>query len=268
MSSIRRLSNLYRLEKEGIYRILIPPVLYQRYRVDPVTLCNERGERVVRFFCPPGDRTCLVEMKFPATEDPIYSLQLTDSADLTQIELDFVVVNDPLSSKFDTHVDELGRDTLFGWASRNLTEEQKAMEAGLFPGQVRKGLGLTRDLIRVLEFFCRMMNLKSIRLEALFYHNAVTYERYGFSYFSSYQMMKRIHEGFQPGGKIFEKLDGSTPFRKPEFAQTVRGRSWAIHDGILLEVSDDLLEEGWVSPVMYRMVENPRSMITFPDPVY
>jgi hypothetical protein len=60
-----------------------------------------------------------------------------------------------------------------------------------------------------------MMDLKAIRLEALFYHNAITYERHGFSYFSGYQLMKRIHEGFQPGGKIFEKLDNSTPFRNP-----------------------------------------------------
>ena len=178
------------------------------------------------------------------------------------------MVNDPLSPKYGTHVDEEGKDTLFGWASRNLVEEEKAMEAGLFPGQVRKGLGLTREVIRLLEFFCKMMDLKAIRLEALFYHNAVTYERHGFSYFSSYRMMQRIHEGFQPGGKIFEKLDSSTPFRRPEFAHTVRGRSWAIHDGILLEAEDDVLEEGWVSPVMYRMVDNPRSMITFPDPVY
>lgn len=268
MSRIRRLNSLYRLEKEGLYRILIPPVLYQRYRIDPVLLCNERGERVARFFCPQGDRTCLVDLKFPEMEDPVYSLQLSDSTDVTQIELDFVVVNDPASQKYNTHVDEQGKDTLFGWASRNLGEEEKALEAGLFPGQVRKGLGLTREVIRLLDFFCKMMDLKSVRLEALFYHNAVTYERHGFSYFSSYQMMKRIHEGFQPGGKIFEKLDGSTPFRRPEFAHTVRGRSWAIHDGILLAVSDDLLEEGWSSPVMYRMIDSPRSMITFPDPVY
>jgi hypothetical protein len=80
--------------------------------------------------------------------------------------------------------------------------------------------------------------------------------------------MKRIHELFQPGGKLFDKLDHSTPFRKAEFASTVRGRSWAIHDGILLDSEDDLLEEGWESPVMYRMVGKPRGMITFPDPVY
>jgi hypothetical protein len=268
MATIRRLNNLYRLEKEGVYRILIPPSLFRRFRVDPVTLCNERGERVIRFFCPQGDRTCLVEMKFPEMEDPVYSLQLTDSQDITQIELDFVVANDPDAPKYNTHVDEQGKDTLFGWATRNLPEEKKAMEAGLFPGQVRKGLGLTREVIRLVEFLCVMMDLKAIRLEALFYHNAITYERHGFSYFSGYRMMKRIHEGFQTGGKIFAKLDDSTPFRNPTLAHTVRGRSWAIHDGILQDVEDDVLEEGWASPVMYRMIENPRAMITFPDPIY
>jgi hypothetical protein len=127
---------------------------------------------------------------------------------------------------------------------------------------------LTCEVIQVLEFFCRMFDIKSIRLESLFYHNAVTYERYGFSYFNGYAQMKRIHELFQPGGSLFEKLDNSTPFRKPELAHTVRGRSWAIHDGILAEIDDALMDEGWVSPVMYRMVGKPRGMTTFPDPIY
>ena len=142
------------------------------------------------------------------------------------------------------------------------------MEAGLFPGQIRKGLGLTREVVRLLEFFCGIFDIKTIQLEALFYHNAITYERYGFSYFSGYRQMKRIHELFQSGGTLFNKLDNSEPFRKPEFAHSVRGRSWAIHDGILQEIDDDVLEEGWVSPVMYQMVGKPRSMITFPNPAY
>jgi len=266
MAWIRRISHLSLPEKVGLYRILIPPSLYHRFGIDPLALCNEKGERVVRFFCPKGERTSLVEIKLPGMEDPLYSIQLTDSNDFTQIDWDFLVVNDPASPKFNTHVDEEGRDTLFGWATRNLGEEEKALEAGLFPGQVRKGMGLTREVIRVLEFFCLIFDVKSIQIEALFYHNAITYERHGFSYFSGYAQMKRIHEQFQPGGKLFHKLDGSTPFRNPAFAHTLRGRSWAIHDGILTETEDDLLDEGWVSPKMYRMVGKPRGMITFPDP--
>jgi hypothetical protein len=268
MAWIQRISRLTRPEKEGLYRILIPPSLYHRFSIHPLLLVDSSGKRVVRFFCPEGDRTCLVEIKLTTMEEPLYSIQLTDTTDETQINMDFLIVNDPASPKFNTHVDQEGRDTLFGWASRNLPEEERAMEAGYFPGQVRAGLKMTREMIEVLEFFCRIFDMKSIRLEALFYHNAITYERYGFSYFDSYALMKRIHTLFQPGGALYEKLDGSTPFRKREFAGTVRGRSWAIHDGILLDVQDDLLEEGWVSPVMYRMVGNPRGMVTFPDPVY
>jgi hypothetical protein len=268
MPWIQRISRLSRSEKEGLYRILIPASLYERFGIDPISFSNEKGKKVVRFFSPSGDRTCLVEIRLEGTEEPLYSIQLSDSNDFTQIEWDFIVVNDPGSPKFNTQLDQEGRDTLFGWANRNLLEEERAMEAGLFPGQARKGLGLSREVVNVIEFFCRIFDIKTIRLEALFYHNAISYERYGFSYFRGYRQMKRIHELFQSGGGLFNKLDNSTPFRRPEFAHAIRGRSWAIHDGILSEIDDDLLDEGWVSPVMYRMVGNPRAMVTFPDPVY
>lgn len=268
MPWIQRINRLPSPEKEGFYRMLIPPQLYHRFGIDPLSLCTEKGQKVVRFFCPEGDRTCLVEIMLPGMEDPLYSTQLSDTNDFTQINWDFLVVNDPGSLRFNTHVDQEGRDTLFGWATRNLTEEKKAMDAGLFPGQTSKGLGLTRKVFHLLEFFCRVFDIKSIRLEALFYHNAITHERHGFSYFGGYRLMKRIDELFQPSGRLFNKLDNSTPFRKPEFAHTVRGRSWAIHDGILGEIDDDLFDQGWVSPVMYHMVGKPRGMITFPNPRY
>jgi hypothetical protein len=268
MSWIYRINNLPHAEKEGIYRILIPSSLYHRFKIHPLSFSDAVGKRTVRFFFPPGDRTCLVELKLAEMEDPLYSIQLSDTNDFTQVGWDFLFINDPASPRFLTHIDENGRDTLFGWASRNIEEERKAVEAQLFPGQTRRGLGLTGEAIDALEFFCRIFDIKSMRLEALFYHNAVTYERHGFSYFSGYAMMKRINELFQPGEALHKALDGSTPFRKPEFARTIRGRSWAIHDGVLLEAGDQILDEGWGSPVMYRMVGKPRHMITFPDPIY
>jgi hypothetical protein len=267
MSCIYRINRLSKAEKEGLYRILIPPSIFHRFNISPFSLCNDKGRKVVHFFSPYGDRTCLVEVKLPGTEDPLYSIQLTDSVDHTQIDWDFVIVNDPESPMFNTHIDHEGRDTLFGWASRNIEEEERAMAFGLFPGQIRKGLGLTLEIIHVLEFFCRIFDIKTIRLEALFYHNAITYERYGFGYLSEYKQMKRINELFQPGEKLYKKLNNKTPFRKPDSAHTVRGRSWSIHDGILNEIKDDCFPEGWISPMMYRMVGQPREMITFPDPV-
>ena len=268
MPWIQRISTLSQPEKEAFYRILIPPSLFVRFGIDPVYLVRGKGERSVRFFCPRGDRTCLVEVKVPGMEDPLYSLQISDTGDWTQLDWDFLIVNDPSSPRIGIDTDACGRDTLFGWASRNLPEEAEALAAGLFPGQVRKGLKLTGDVVNLLEVFCRIFDIKSIRLEALFYHNAITYERYGFAYFSGYGEMRRIHELFQPGAELFRRLDRSTPFRQPEFAHTVRGRSWAIHDGILEDLQDDVLDGGWVSPVMYRMVGKPRGMVTFPDPVY
>jgi hypothetical protein len=265
---IQKISNLSPNEKEGFYRILIPPTLFHQFGLDPITFKDVSGRKAIRFFSPRGDRTCLVEIKISTMEEPLYSIQLSDCIDSTQIDWDFLIVNDPASSRFKVQTDQEGRDTLFGWASRNISEEIKAMEAGLFPGQVSKGMGLTRQVVHLIEIFCQIFDIKSIRLEALFYHNAITYERNGFSYFAGYGMMKRINELFQPGGVLFKKLDNSSPFRKNEFANTVRGRSWAIHDGILEGLDDDILCEGWVSPVMYRMVGKPRGMVTFPDPIY
>jgi hypothetical protein len=268
MSWIQRISFLEPQEKQGIYRVLVPPVLFHRFGIDPLTFSTAAGARAVRMFCPAGDGACLIEVHHQQAEDPLYSLQLSDGADHTQLSWDFVIANDPDSPRFSIDVDQEGRDTLFGWASRNIEEELRALAHGYFPGQIRKGLGLTGPVIRCLEFFCMMFDIKSIRLEALFYHNAISYEQHGFAYFSGYRMMKRIHELFQPGCSLTRLLDGRSPFRHPDFARTVGGRSWAIHDGILAEVDDEILEEGWVSPVMYRMVGSSRGMVTFPDPVF
>jgi len=268
MGWIRLINLLNKHQKEGLYRNLIPPLLYHQYGISPLDFYTDKGVRAVRFFCPSGDDSCLVEIKLADIEDPVYSIQISDSIDPTMIEWEFLIVNDPSSLKFSTDVDIDGKDTLFGWASRNLVEEEKAMEAGYFPGQCRRGLALSREASNALNSFCRTFNIKSIRLEALFYHNAITYERLGYAYFDRYRQMKRIHELFQPGGELYEKLDNSSPFRRPEFAKSVRGRSWAIHDRILDDISDDLFEDGWISPVMYRMLEKPRPMITFPDPKY
>ncbi|MCX8011988.1 MAG: hypothetical protein N3A64_02390, partial [Desulfobacterota bacterium] len=141
-------------------------------------------------------------------------------------------------------------------------------QAGLAPGQVRKGLRITGEFLHCLEHFCRILGIKSILLEALFYHNAIVYEKYGFSYFEGFKLMKRINELFQPSNILFKKLDGSTPFRQIGFHRTIRGRSWAIHDGILNGIEDEIIEGGWSSPKMYKMVDKPRQICSFPDGVY
>ena len=269
MAWIRRINRMSPSEKEGLYRLLIPPSLFKRFQIDPLTFTDYEGNRRVRFYCPEREETVMVELKQKAEDlDPVYSIQMTDGTDFTQVNWDFLIVNDPGGERFSIDLDERGRDTLWGRANRNLAEEKRALQSGLAPGMVRRGLKLTGEIIAGLEYFARFLDIYTIWLEALFYHNAIVYERYGFTYFDGFKRMQRIHQAFQPGGKLFSKLDGSSPFRQPGFEKTVRGRSWAIHDGIISEIDDKILDEGWVSPRMYRMVGNLRSVCTFPDATY
>ncbi|HDH97444.1 MAG TPA: hypothetical protein ENF73_06940 [Proteobacteria bacterium] len=264
MGVIYRINQLRDEVKQGLYRTLIPAQIFARFRIDPVSFKNAQGFRAVRFYCPPGEQTLMIEIRrSPNDRDPVYSIQMSDNPDPIRLDWDFIILNDPDSERFDVDVDEHGRDTLFGSASRNIPEEVRAMKAGLAPGQVRRGLGLLREVVECIKRFALMVGIKTIALEALYYHNAIAYERYGFSYFEGYKRMKRIDELFAQGCALYEKLDGSTPFRVREHAFTVRGRSWAIHDGILNEIDDETVDPPWHSPQMYVMVENPRPMITF-----
>jgi len=269
MAWIRHINQLTDKEKEGIYRILVPPELFPLFKINPLHFCGPSGRRSVRFYCPKEDPVALIELKRDTSDqDPIYSIQISDTTDVTMCEWDFLIVNDPDSPRFGIDTDREGRDTLFGRAERNIEEELRSMEAGLFPGQVRSGLKLTRTVVKCLEHFAKTFDIKSIFLEALFYHNAIVYEKVGFTYFQGFRMMKRINELFLPGKTLYQRLDGSTPFRQPGFHETVRGRSWAIHDGILQGIEDDVLRGVWVSPRMYHMVGQTHQVCTFPDSRY
>jgi hypothetical protein len=103
-----------------------------------------------------------------------------------------------------------------------------------------------RDLIACWDLFFERVGHRFYFLEPLSYNSAILYERGGFQYVKGKDNMEYIDREFRPGGVLNARLDGSTPFRKPEFWKTVRGRSWAIHDGIL--------DEPWESPKMYKTV--------------
>jgi len=183
---------------------------------------------------------------------------------MQSLYLDFLIINDPFSERFNVDVDEFGRDTLLGTRSRNIPEEVRAMEAGLAPGMVRHGLRLLKEFVKSLEAFMAPVDLNTITMGAFFYHNAISWERHGFTYFKGGKMMERIHREFQPGGLLYQKLDDSTPFRKKGMEKTVRGRSWAIHDGVLVEAFD----EEWESPKMYKTLGKNFVVNTFPGQIY
>ena len=71
--------------------------------------------------------------------------------------------------------------------------------------------------------------------EPLYYHNAIIFERYGFAYQSGKKLMENIQVEFMSESETSRKLDGSTTFRQAEARNSIRLRSWAIHDGILGE---------------------------------
>ena len=258
--SLRQLNVLPEAVKEGIYRHLLPPQILDRFGIDPDTLCDLHGDRLVRFTCPEGSRVVEVDVRpeigFP---DPVLYLELSDTR-LNQIEVVLLVVNDPSSERFQTDRDWQGERTEFGTLRRNLPEEARAMEAGLAPGQVRRGLGLSRTLLPLFEQFVSRLAHDYYLMEPLAYHNAILFERMGFNYVQGLRKIQWIHAAFQPGGPLHRALDGSTPFRHPDAGATVRGRSWAIHDGIL--------EEPWHGIRMYKRVGKEAGLDTFPGGAY
>lgn len=263
--SIAKVNRLPKKERNRIYLQLIPDSIFEKFQIDRRTLTNPFGERVVRGIFPPDDNFGCIDVKYRSNDkDCIYSCQVSLQSFMESLHLDFLVINDPFSERFNVDIDEMGRDTLFGCYSRNIPEEVKAMEAGLAPGMVRRGLGLMRESVRCLERFVESLGLKTITVGAFFYHNAILWERYGFTYFRGVKMMERIHKEFQPEGLLIDKLDNSNPFRRQGMEKTVRGRSWAIYDGVYGEVFD----EDWESPMMYKILGREFRVNTFPNQIY
>jgi hypothetical protein len=254
--SIYELNHLPPEERTKVYRALIPPSLFSSLEIDRTTLLNRRGEKAVQFHTPESHGFVSVDVKEKAEDqDSVFFLQLSDTPFMDNLELSFVVINDPRGERFNIDRDAQGRDTLFGTTLRNIAEEERAMKAGLAPGQVRPGLHLLREMLRLLERFASRLGTSIISCEALFYHNAVQYERYGFGYLEGRKMMEEIDREFLPGGNLTEKLDHSTPFRRNGAEKSARGRSWAIQDGIL--------GRPWASPKLYKPVGKVVGVNTF-----
>jgi hypothetical protein len=258
--SLSQVNELPEPVKEEIYRHLLPVQILEQHGIDPDTLCNAQGNRLVTFICPEGSRVVEIDVRpevgFP---DPLFYLEITDTR-LNQIEVMLFVVNDPTGERFETDRDWRGERTKFGTFRRNIPEEIRAMEAGLAPGQVRRGLRLSRTLVPLFEDFVIRMGHDYYLMEPLAYHNAILFERLGFNYVQGLRKMQWIHLAFQPGGPLQEALDGSTPFRHPGAWRTVRGRSWAIHDGIL--------GDPWHGIKMYKRVGKHAGVNTFPGGAY
>jgi hypothetical protein len=231
--SISQINNLPHRQMLQIYRQLLPAEILQRFHIDPETLADEQGHAL--FECRPGILYVkLVLYHAWQAEDPVLYVQLADTPN-NQIEVILLIANDPCSERFNTDRMPDGTLTFFSTLARNVEEEVKSMKAGLAPGQVRRGLGLTRQLIAGMEQFVTTLHHDIFYAQPLAYHNAILFEKLGFAYQLGLEKMKWIDQEFAVGGLLFERLDRSTPFRQPGAERTARGRSWAIHDGILGE---------------------------------
>ncbi len=253
-STIGSINALPEEEKRAIYLRLIPPTLFDRFKLPaPDSL---RIRKFTRFRFDPGSSDVELylfhEERFP---DPILYGHLTDTLN-GQIHILLYIMNDPYSPRFDVDVMPDGRPTRFGILCRNIEAELAAMQAGLAPGQVRRGLGMLNEAIQTFERFVRSLGHEVYFAEPLYYHNAVIFERHGFGYQEGRRLMERIQRGFSEGGDLLKRLDGS-PFRRPEAAHSIRLRSWAIHDGIL--------GEPFTNVTMYKQVGRSAGVNTCPE---
>ncbi len=231
--TIGGINGLSEAEKRKIYCDLIPDDLLQRFGIDR-SLVDQEGRPLMQAKWEPGQPSVEIalfhKVGFP---DPVLYGHLADTV-TGQVHVLLYVLNDPTSERFDVDRMPDGQPTEFGTLRRNLAAEQAALEAGLSPGQVRRGLRLLTPAIEAFEGFIRELGHDSFFVEPLYYHNAVIFERYGFAYQQGRKLMERIHAGFSPGGDLLDRLDDSA-FRRKAAEDSIRLRSWAIHDGILGE---------------------------------
>ncbi len=232
-STIGGINNLPENEKRAIYARYIPNALLERFNLPDAD--SRRIQSLLQFRFAPGasdvEMSLFHEQNFP---DPILYSHLTDTLN-GQIHVLLYILNDPETQRFNVDRMPDGSPTRFGTLQRNLEAERAAMEAGLVPGQVRHGLRMLHNAMDAFEGFVASLGHEMYFAEPLYYHNAVIFERYGFAYQMGKRLMDSIQTGFQEGGDLYPLLDDSNPFRSSRSANSIRLRSWAIHDGILGE---------------------------------
>lgn len=253
--SIAGINSLPEQEKRDIFIPLIPDEIFKRFSL-PEDLIDAQGNALFKIIGKPGGQSLELYLYHQADfPDPLMYCQLTDTL-IGQMHILMYVMNDPTSPRF--NVDKLadGTKTAFATRTRNLEAEQAAMEAGLLPGQIRKGLNILSEAVESFEHFVQLLGHNLYFNEPLFYHNAIIFERYGFSYQRGKRKMEEIHRRFQEDEELVAQL-GTNPFRRREAQTSIFYRSWAIHDGILGERFDQV--------TMYKQVGKKSHVNTTPE---
>jgi hypothetical protein len=249
--------------KKRIYRALLPAALLGRFGINPVTWQGPDGDGHVVLTAKAETGVASIAVRTRAdARDEFFYIELEDTS-MNGINLNFILIRDPDGPCFRTDRDDEGAPTLFGAVRRNLAAEDQAMRAGLAPGQVCTGLRASQQALQHLEAFLVTSGHTAYFLEPLTYASAWLFERRGFAYVRGHKLMDEIEEEFQPGGRLYRALDGSTPFRQPDQWRTVRGRAWAIHDGIL-----EVIGTSWNGLRMIKQVGRDAGVDTFAQAAY
>jgi hypothetical protein len=254
-ASINGINRLPETEKRRMYRQIIPYKLIQRFHLTP-DFHDWQGNDLLCLNAPEGSSSAEMSLYHQVGfQDPVFYGHITDTVN-GQIHVLLYILNDPDSPRFNVDCLPDGTDTQFGTGCRNLEAERAAMEFGLAPGQIRRGLRMLSTAVVDFDAFITSLGHDIYFAEPLHYHNAILFERDGFAYVKGHKLVERIHKGFAPGGDLRRKLDCSTPFREPEAAYSIRLRSWAIHDGILGEPFTDV--------TMYKHIDQPARLNSAP----
>ena len=259
--SIRQINHSLPVDaKHALYRSLIPASLLSEPTLASPSGSGQAARLSIRIRCPENTGFVEIDVRHPSDpRDPVLYVHMADTTN-GQLEVLLLQVNAPHTPRFDIDRDWHGETTKLGTLKRNIPAEVEAMEAGMAPGQIRPGLHLNRRLIPAMERFTIGLGKDRFLIDPLAYHSAIMFERYGFAYMTGRARMETIHRSFQPGGDLYRRLDGSTPFRRPGAGETIRGRSWAIHDGIM--------DRAWDRVRMYKRVEHHAGICTFPNARY
>lgn len=261
--TLRRINGLPENAKKRTFRAMLPPALLGQFGINPVTWKGPDGDGHVLLRAKPNTGLVSITVrKHAESTDEIFYVELEDTS-MNGINLNFLLIRDPDGPCFRTDRDDEGNPTLFGTVRRNLAAEEQAMGAGLAPGQVCKGLRASQQALQHLEAFLVTIGHSAWFLEPLTYASAWLFERRGFAYMRGHKLMDDVNREFQPGGRLYQALDGSTSFRQPEQWGTVRGRAWAIHDGIL-----EAIGASWNDLRMIKQVGRHAGVETFPQAVY
>jgi len=260
--TLQMLNRLSDNAKNRLYRLLLPPGLLVLFDIDPISWKGRGDYRLtLKAESSNGEINISITTKENSSEE-LFCLQLMDN-NLNGIDLNFIIISDPDATRFSTDSDSQGHATLFGKASRNYKEEEKAKNAGLAPGQVRKGMSFASKLLQQVESFIATCGHSAYRLEPLTYATAWVFEHYGFAYVLGHKLMDTIHREFQPGNRLYNALDNSTPFRQEQQWSSIRGRSWAIHDGIL-----EVIDKQWDKLRMIKRIGHNAGVKTSPGIKY